>query len=95
MSSDPGKFSAELNSLIAFFNSLPSKHSIDEVEVYLYPTDTGTARFCANIIHEVVREHGSKLFGITKVIPCKSIKVKGFGTGPMFFREGLVELIDG
>ncbi|MFP3299061.1 MAG: hypothetical protein RXO22_08315 [Thermocladium sp.] len=33
MSSDPGRFSAELNSLIAFFNSLPARHSVDEVEL--------------------------------------------------------------
>jgi len=94
VSSDPRRFSAELNSLIAFFNSLPARHSVDEVEVYLYPTDTGTARFCANIINEVIREHGSRLFGVTKVTPYEPIVVKGFGTGPAFFSEGLVELVD-
>ena len=94
VSSDPGRFSAELNSLIAFFNSLPARHSVDEVEVYLYPTDTGTARFCANIIYEVIREHGSRLFGVAKVTPYEPIVVRGFGTGPAFFSEGLVELVD-
>ena len=94
VSSNPRGFSAELNSLIAFFNFLPARHSVDETEVYLYPTDTGTARFCANIINEVIRKHGSKLFGVTKVTPYEPIVVRGFGTGPAFFSEGLVELID-
>lgn len=92
--SDPGRFSAELNSMMAFFNSLPARHSISEVEVYLYPTDTGTARFCANVVYELIRERGVGLLGIAKVTPYEPIVVKGFGAGPTFFSEGLVELID-
>jgi putative CRISPR-associated protein (TIGR02619 family) len=91
VASSPGVWSAELNALLALFRSL---EGVDEAEIYLYPTDTGTARFCAAVIYHLLRERGQQLLGASRLAVYEPIVVRGFGTGVQFFKEGLIELVD-
>ncbi|WP_069808154.1 putative CRISPR-associated protein [Vulcanisaeta thermophila] len=94
---DPGRASAELNALISFLSDFPYKQ-FEELEIYLYPTDTGTGKFCAGVIHEYLTRHGDEFMrkvGIsTRPSIPEPIVIKGLGRNIDWFSEGLIELVD-
>lgn len=97
--SNPSGASAELNTIMGFLGrNLPYKGSINEVELYFYPTDTGNSQFCASVLREYLERYGEGLMrslGLSiKPKVNEPIVIKGLGANVEWFREGLLELVD-
>ncbi len=96
---DPRGMSAELNTVIGFLSDWAYTPYIDELRIYLYPTDTGTSIFCANMIRRYVSEYADKFAEEAKLkreckITCEINVLKRFGVDEQFFTEGLDDLLN-
>jgi len=96
---DPEKYSAELNSIINTLRTIQG-NVVDELELFFYPTNTGASKFCAKIIYNYVKmdvDDFKKRTGLakdTKIKAYEPITLRGFGSDPGFFNNGLIELVD-
>ncbi|ABW02333.1 putative CRISPR-associated protein [Caldivirga maquilingensis] len=94
---NPEGTSAELNTLIRFLLDFPYRQ-FEELEIYLYPTDTGTGKFCAQVIKEYLDRYGNEFMqkaGINiKPKVDEPIVVKDLGRDINWFNEGLIELVN-
>ena len=96
---DPRGMSAELNTIISFLSDWPYTPYIDELRIYLYPTDTGTSIFCANMIKRYVTQHRDRFIEEARLrreckIECEVNVLRRFGVDEQFFTEGLDDLLN-
>ncbi len=96
---DPKGVSAELNTIISFLSDWAYTPYIGELRIYLYPTDTGTSIFCANMIRRYITEHVDKFVEEAKLkreckINCEINVLRRFGVDEQFFTEGLDDLLN-
>jgi len=96
----PEEFSAELNTILKFLRTWsPISAYLDELKIYLYPTDTDNCKFCANIIRDFIVNNREILvkYGLKPEcgVECVIEELKGFGVSvEFFFKEGIDDLLN-
>jgi len=85
VNSDPYSASAELNAFYRF-TDLYGPSRIEDIEIGLYTTDTGTGYLCGRIVYEHLKSRGYYVN--------EPVRVRGFGLGASLFDEALSNLID-
>ncbi|MEM2498283.1 MAG: putative CRISPR-associated protein [Candidatus Nezhaarchaeales archaeon] len=80
----PKEASAELNALYRFMEL--NMQRPNQVEAYLYSTETGTGWLCSHVLYHHLKGRGFKAQ--------QPIKLKGLGRGVDFFDVALLEVVD-
>ena len=84
LNSCPEDASAELNAFYKFIAL--TKQKIEDIEIYMYSTDTGVGKLCSRLIYEHLKERNLAVQ--------EPIVIKGLGRGLEFVNEGFIEITD-